>query len=71
MKMTIYFTLFHYQLQWVVIINCQLLNQFLLSLLINPSMNKIKIDFFIMPKIGKEDKSARFIIHDLIVIKYI
>ena len=32
---------------------------------INKSMNKIKIDFFIMPKKGKEDKSAKFIIHDI------
>ena len=37
-------------------------------------MNKIKIDFFIMPKKGKEDKSANFIIQDInsynIYIKY-
>ena len=32
---------------------------------INKSMNKIKIDFFIMPKKGKEDKSAKFIIQDI------
>ena len=41
---------------------------------INKSMNKIKIDFFIMPKKGKEDKSAKFIIQDInsnkIYIKY-
>ena len=41
---------------------------------INKSMNKIKIDFFIMPKKGKEDKSAKFIIQDVnsnkIYIKY-
>ena len=41
---------------------------------INKSMNKIKINFFIMPKIGKEDKSAKFIIQDInsnkIYIKY-
>ena len=32
---------------------------------INKSMNKIKIDFYIMPKKGQEDRSARFIIHDI------
>ena len=41
---------------------------------INNNMSKIKIYFFIMPKKGKEDKSAKFIIHDInsnkIYIKY-
>ena len=41
---------------------------------INKSINNIKIDFFIMPKKGKEDKSAKFIIQDInsnkIYIKY-
>ena len=41
---------------------------------INKSMNKIKIYFFIMPKNGKEDNSAKFIIQDInsnkIYIKY-
>ena len=41
---------------------------------INKSMNKIRIDFFIMLKKGKEDKSAKFIIQDInsnkIYIKY-
>ena len=41
---------------------------------INKSMSKIKIDFFIMPKIGQENRSARFIIQDInsnkIHIKY-
>ena len=40
----------------------------------NKSMNKIKIYFSIMPKKGKEDKSAKFIIQDInsnrIYIKY-
>ena len=34
MKMMIYFILYRFQLQWEVLINCQLLNQFLLFLLI-------------------------------------
>ena len=37
-------------------------------------MNKIKIDFFIMPKIGQENRSARFTIIDInsnkIYVKY-
>ena len=37
-------------------------------------MTKIKIDFFIMPKTGNENRSARFVIHDInsnkIYIKY-
>ena len=41
---------------------------------INKSMNKIKIYFFTMPKIGQENRSARFIIQDInsnkIYIKY-
>ena len=41
---------------------------------INKSMSKIKIDFFIMPKIGQENRYARFIIQDInsnrIYIKY-
>ena len=41
---------------------------------INKSMNKIKIDFFIIPKIGQENRSAKFIIQDInsnkIYIKY-
>ena len=41
---------------------------------INKSMNKMKIDFFIMPKIGQENKTAKFIIYDInsnkIYIKY-
>ena len=41
---------------------------------INKNMNKIKIDFFIMPMRGQENRSARFIIHDInsnkIYIKY-
>ena len=41
---------------------------------VNKSMNNIKIDFFIMPKKGKEDKSAKFIIQDIssnkVYIKY-
>ena len=36
MKMIIYFTLFHYRPRWVLLIDCQLLNQFFLFLLINP-----------------------------------
>ena len=41
---------------------------------INKSMNKIRIDFFIMSKIGQETRSAKFIIHDInsnkIYVKY-
>ena len=41
---------------------------------INKSMNKIKIDFFIMPKTGQENRSAKFIIQDVnsnkIYVKY-
>ena len=41
---------------------------------INKSMNKIKIDFFIMPKSGQENRSAKFIIQDInsnkIYLKY-
>ena len=41
---------------------------------INKSMKKIKIDFFIMPKIGQEHRTAKFIIYDInsnkIYIKY-
>ena len=41
---------------------------------INKNMTKIKIDFFIMPKTGNENRSARFIIQDInsnkIYIKY-
>ena len=37
-------------------------------------MTKIKIDFFIMPKTGNENRSAKFIIHDInsnkIYVKY-
>ena len=40
----------------------------------NKSMNKIKIDFFIMPKIEQENRSAKFLIYDInsnkIYIKY-
>ena len=32
---------------------------------INKSINKIKIDFFIMPKIGQEHRTAKFIIYDI------
>ena len=41
---------------------------------INKFMNKIKIDFFIAPKEGLENKKAKFIIHDIssnkIFVKY-
>ena len=41
---------------------------------INKHMTKIKIDFFIMPKIGQENRTAKFIIHDInsnkLYIKY-
>ena len=41
---------------------------------INKTMNKIKIYFFIMPKSGQENRSAKFIIQDInsnkIYIKY-
>ena len=41
---------------------------------INKHMSKIKIDFFIMPKIAQEHRAAKFIIHDInsnkIYIKY-
>ena len=41
---------------------------------INKHMTKIKIDFLILPKIGQENRSAKFIIHDInsnkIYIKY-
>ena len=41
---------------------------------INKNMNKIKIDFFIMPIRGQENRSARFDIHDInsnkIYVKY-
>ena len=41
---------------------------------INKNMNKIKIDFFIMPKSDQENRSARFIIQDInsnkIYVKY-
>ena len=41
---------------------------------INKNMTKIKIDFFIMPKTGNENRSAGFDIHDInsnkIYIKY-
>ena len=37
-------------------------------------MDKIKINFFITPKIGEENRSARFTIHDInsnkIYVKY-
>ena len=41
---------------------------------INKIMNKIKINFFITPKIGQENRSARFTIHEInsnkIYVKY-
>ena len=41
---------------------------------ITKNMTEIKIDFFIMPKSGQENRSARFIIHDInsnkIYVKY-
>ena len=41
---------------------------------INKNMTKIKIDFFIMPKSGQENRSAKFNIHDInnykIYVKY-
>ena len=35
----------------------------------NKSTNKIKIDFFIMPKTGHENRSAKFIIQEINSIK--
>ena len=41
---------------------------------INKNMTKIKIDFFIMPKVTQQNRSAKFIIHDInsnkIYVKY-
>ena len=63
-KTIIYFIQFRFQLQWVVLINYQQLNLFLLFQLMK-NMSKIKIDFFIAPKETQQNRSAIFTIKDI------